>query len=33
MSDLAAVGPFERQLACWQGKIAIAAKQGSGLDD
>jgi hypothetical protein len=27
-----AVGPFERQLACWQGKIATAAKQGTGLD-
>jgi hypothetical protein len=25
-------GPFERQLACWQWKIATAAKQGSELE-
>jgi putative DNA primase/helicase len=28
----AALEPFERQLASWQGKIAAAAGQGSGLD-
>jgi hypothetical protein len=32
MSDLAALGPLEPQLASWQGKIAVAAKAGDGLD-
>ena len=26
------LGPFERQLASWQGKIAVAAKTGDGLN-
>jgi hypothetical protein len=27
-----AVLPFDRELANWQGKIAVAAKEGNGLD-
>jgi hypothetical protein len=26
------LGPFERQLASWQAKIAVAARTGDGLD-